>query len=79
MWVISDLKNLSNNIVIINCIKAFQQAYVIHTLTGLPHELKSADFDIDSAIGGDDSGSITLDDCLLFTAIIAHISRHPKL
>ena len=46
----------------------------MHTLTGLPHELKSADFDIDSAIGG----SITLDD-LCFTAIMAHISRHPKL
>ena len=48
------------------------------TLTGVPQELKSADFDIDSAIGGDEPESLCVD-CLLLIAIIAHISRHPKL
>ena len=48
------------------------------TFTGLPHDVKSEDFDIDSAIGGVGFDS-SVEDCLLFIVIIAHMSRHPKL
>ena len=48
------------------------------TFTGVPHDVKSEDFDIDSEIGEIGFESI-FDDCFLFMATIAHISRHPKL